>query len=199
MKALVILPFLLFPLVQIFAQAGDTAKNVDNIDTLAKHRALFVMDGVVLQKPYHLNPDSIIDVTIITRDKAQEWFHGEPQNDLVILISRRRAIADYQKKFSALSKAYKQYLDSYQIRFGNVDTAYKKYLDAHEGSETHLLYVLDGKLLESGERETIQKLYKIDSDSIKKVKFIKNIIRKDAYGNERPVLIIITKSKSSSN
>jgi hypothetical protein len=191
MKRIILFLFLFFEIVGSHAQERDTAKPVYNIDTLAKQGAVFVMDGVVLQKPYHFNPDGIIDINIIIHDKAKEWFEGDAQNGLVVMISRRRAIAEYQKKFSALSKGYKAFLDSYDERFSRADKAYKKYVDTHEANEKDLFYVLNGKLLESGERETIQRLYKIPVESIKKIRFVKNGVK--SYEGDRSFLIITTR------
>jgi len=156
MKTFVILSFLLSQLSLSLAQAPDTAKKIENIDTLAKHGALFVMDGMVLQKPYHLNPDSIIDITVITRDKAKEWFESDPQSDVVILISRRRAIVDYLKKFSAFSETYKKYITT-------------------EHGDHGIMYIIinaNGEIKLAGNKDDqTRELYEIPEDKIKSVGF----------------------------
>ena len=113
MKRLALLLFLSFQVVRSAAQTADTTKLIYNIDTLAKQGAVFIMDGIFLQKPYHLNPDSIIEITILKRDKLSEIFPNSDilnhrPNDFVILISKGGAITAYQKKLSAFSEDYKK-------------------------------------------------------------------------------------------
>jgi len=160
-----IMPFLFFQIAMGFGQVSNTSKKVENMDTLAKHGALFVMDGVVLQKPYYLNPDSIVDLTIITRNKANEIFHSSAQNDIVVMISSRRAIADYQKKFSAFSEDY------------------RKYLQTHKNDDKNILYILNGVTLDSKNKiELTRELYKIPLKALKKVGYSNNFVEGMKYG-----------------
>jgi len=121
MKRLALLLFLSFQVVRSAAQTADTTKLIYNIDTLAKQGAVFIMDGIFLQKPYHLNPDSIIEITILKRDKLSEIFPNSDilnhrPNDFVILISKGGAITAYQKKLSAFSEDYKKEVEFDMIR-----------------------------------------------------------------------------------
>jgi hypothetical protein len=173
MKIFIFSFLLLFMAGRCIGQAPDTNKLNYNIDTLIKQRAVFVMDGIVLQKPYHFNPDSIISINIIKHDKAKEWFEGEAQNGLVVIVSRHGAIISYQKKFSTLSRKY------------------KKYLVSHQNNDHEIIYVLNGVQLAGDGEEIVRKIY----DSLKKlesVNFIKSNLAKGVYGTPRPVLIIST-------
>jgi hypothetical protein len=176
MKTLIMLPFLLFQLILSFGQAPDTPKKIENIDTLAKHGALFVMDGIELQKPYHFRRDSVVAITIITRDEARKWFESDAQNDVVVMISRQRAVADYQKKFSALSGAY------------------KKYLQTHQDNDKDISYILNGVPLDLKDRnDIIRKLYKISHSHITKIGCSDNFTE----GMRRGATIFITTKQSN--
>ena len=138
--------------------------------------AIYVIDGVLSDKKLGgVNPLDILSIDIIKKDKASEYFEGGARNGVVLVITKAFAIKSYQKKLSAFSKKYKNYIET------------------HQNSDDNLVYILNGTPLEKKNNDEIARtLYKISIENIKTVKYADNFIEGVKSG---ATIFITTKNK----
>jgi hypothetical protein len=169
-----------FMSANVFAQGIDTAhkdtsKRFMIVDArpIDKHTKPFcVVDGKIYKRSIkHINPKDILEVSIL-KDSALDrtssaGFHGPA----ILITTKLYAISQYQKKLSAFSKEYSDYLDK------------------HKGDDSEVIFLVDGEQL-TGYSDRIIKLFKLPIDKIKSAEFsTKSIDIRD----QAPALIIATK------
>jgi TonB-dependent SusC/RagA subfamily outer membrane receptor len=132
----------------------DTTNKAKPLDSVVNKDALFVIDGQPSKnKLNNVDPDDILSIDIIKKDKASEYFEGDASNGVVVIITKAGAIKNYQKKFSAFSKKYESYLEN------------------HQNKDDDFLYVLDGVPVQGKRNDVIKTLYEIPSRTIKEIGF----------------------------
>lgn len=157
MKIVVILLFL-------FASANASAQSTDTKDTT------YVVDRKLSDRKLGgTSPYDILNIQILLGKDVD----GHPNPPTVIVLTRKFAISEYQKKLGSFSNDY------------------KKYLDNHNNRDDSLLYVLNGVVLEGKQDEVIGKLFAA-VDKMKTVDFMDKYF-KNIFNNNRPIIIITTK------
>ncbi len=166
--------------VNVFAQGTDTvhkdsSKQFRLVDapSIGKYaEPLFVVDGKIYKRSIkRLNPKNILEVSVLKGAEAEILYGSGGGNGVVIITTKRYATFQYQKKLSAFSKAY-------------VD-----YLDKHKGDDSEVAFIVDGEQL-TGYSDRITKLFKLSIEKIKSAEFsTKSIDIRD----KTPALIITTK------
>lgn len=136
-------------------QKADTTNKAKPLDSAVNKDALFIVDGQPSKNKLNdINANDILSIDILKKSEASDPSFS-PVNDVVIVVTKAKAIQQYQKKFSAFSKKY------------------KSYLDAHQNNDEGFVYVLDGIQVQGTRNDIIKKLYKIPSEKIKEVGFNK--------------------------
>jgi hypothetical protein len=88
---------------------------------------------------------------------------------VVIIITKQFAMKQYQQKFAALCKKYKDYMDE-------------------KHTDSNLAYVLNNAILTSNHKGAIDDLYGLKADDIKSVTF-----KKDSHFTTDATVVIVTK------
>ena len=101
MKLLVVI-FCLVVSGSALAQGSDTTHQIETMDSLAKHGAVFFVD----EKPSNskvneVNPSEIVSKDILKQDKTKLSVDGEIASITVLVVTKTFAIQQYQKKFAA--------------------------------------------------------------------------------------------------
>ncbi|HTD40332.1 MAG TPA: hypothetical protein VK671_06900 [Mucilaginibacter sp.] len=117
---------------------------------------LYVMDGMPIPKEL-VNKDDILIKEVVTGKKLEEmgWYPNKKLDSVIIIVTKKSAVMEYQFKFSTFSKKYKDYMKS------------------HQNNDEDFLYVLDGIPVQGKRDDIIRALYKIPSEKIKEVGFNK--------------------------
>jgi hypothetical protein len=176
-----IIIFFLSVSAKVLAQSVDTSSKdtskrfmiVDAVSVDDNAKPLYVVDGVIFNGNIKkINPNDILSINIIKKDKASEYFESDVSNGVVVVVTKTGAIKTYQKKFSAFSKKYKDYIDH------------------NKNSDDSCAYVLNGVIIYSSVNERIKKLYEIPDKEIKGVGIAEN----PGYngGESRKYLVLIT-------
>jgi TonB-dependent SusC/RagA subfamily outer membrane receptor len=122
-----------------------------------------------------INPDHILNVTVLKGNNATAIYGSQAEKGVVIIITKRYAIKQYQQKLSAFSKEYKTYLLEHQTK-----------ADVFE-------YELNGTALEDSYYGNAQKLFKIPIENIKRVDFLKNPTH-NGFSGKTNIVNILTKN-----
>jgi hypothetical protein len=138
-----------------FAQSKDTTTKAQPLDSTVNKEAMYVIDGVLSHNKLNgIDPHDILSINVIKPDTAYKYFDGPIRNGLVAVVTKQGAIKSYQKKFSAFSKKYKDYLEK------------------HNSDDNNLIYILNGVQVSANTDEKIRSLYGLKTDSIKNIVFI---------------------------
>lgn len=162
--------------VLITTKANRNIKVDKKVDTTGKHytedplsnpkyypKPIYIIDGKLIAAASSdsvirdLNPNKILDISVL-KDSALDrtssaGFHGRA----VVITTKKYAILQYQKKFSAFSKAYNNYIDSLK------------------SDDQQVTYVINGELVAGKDRnDEISQLYKIPKEKIKGIGFQEN-------------------------
>ena len=82
--------------------------------------------------------------------------------------------------------------DDFKIKLSKLSKEYKAYLKSHDNSDTGLLYVLNGKVLE--DIEGMKSLHNLKQSEIKEATFLAKYY-KATFNNKKPLVVIVTKKK----
>jgi hypothetical protein len=133
-------------------QAGGSAKVNSNCKILPDS-SLTIIDGKVYKgNANNVSPRDIISVDILKAPRAIEIYGKDAVGGATVIITKTYAIAAYQKKFSAFSKKYKDYIEL-------------------KHDDSNLQYVLNNTIMNVKRKSAIRALYQLSADSIKKVEF----------------------------
>lgn len=114
----------------------------------------YVIDGELsLNKYDKVDPKDIIGISILKYANSGDKHVSDSNKVIVIVTTKPFAINQYQQKFSAFSKEYKQYLDT------------------HNGGDSRVVYFLNSNVFWTDNNETIKVLYELSQDKIAGVSF----------------------------
>jgi len=143
--------FCLLLSIPAFAQQSDTARK--KADTAAQS---IIVDGNEYKGDIKsIDPKVIVNVSIVKNS--------------TIIVTKPFATAAYQKKFSAISKNYKNYLEKKQ-------------------TDTNLQYVLNNTMMNQDRKSTIEEFYQLSPSNIKNITF-----KRDSHFTTDATVIITTK------
>jgi len=172
-KGLFVLAVLFCLFLSMNAWAQDNNKSVNHS---GDEGVLYVVDGVVSKnKLSHINPNDILMVSVQKKKANDSSYVNTTDKGSVIVVTKRYAIGQYQKKISSFSMDYKTYLLGHQ----NKDDVFE--------------YELNGTALEDSYYGNAQKLYKIPIESIKRVDVLKNPTHNGFFGKTN-IVNILTKN-----
>jgi hypothetical protein len=138
--------------------------------------AMYVIDGVVSRNKLNgIDPKDILSVTILKYASKDPSMANPSDKGAVIIVTKQAAIKAYQKRFSAFSKKYNDYL-------GN-----------HQSNDESISYILNGVFLSVKPGERTKQLYEIPASKIKAIDFTENQYYNG--GDSRPYIVIITTKK----
>lgn len=153
MNALV---FCLFLSIAAFAQNKDSVKTDSAKKAIAASEGSIIVDGKEYKGDIKsIDPKVIVNVSVVKNS--------------TIIVTKPYATAAYQKKFAAISKSYKNYLEKKQ-------------------TDTNLQYVLNNTMMNQDRKSTIQEFYQLSPTNIKKINF-----KKDSHFTTDATVIITTK------
>jgi len=128
-------------------------RKIDTVKSAPRDSVIYVVDGEVSNhKLSGLDPKDILSVDVLKKEKASEIFESSAKSDFIIVVTKVGAIKAYQKKLSAFSKAYSDYLVK------------------HKGDDSEVVFIVDGEQL-TGYSDRITKLFKLPIDKIKSAVF----------------------------
>jgi hypothetical protein len=152
-------------------QKADTVK-AKLLDSTVDKEALYVIDGQVsINKLDSINPNDILEVVILKKEKISDPSF-QPLHDIVVVVTKTYAVLQYQEKFSAFSKEYRDYLKQ------------------HKNYDRDVVYILNAVPVMGKENEIIEALYKIKTGEIKNVEF-----RPSPQGEHGSAVVIIKTKK----
>ncbi|HEX3383717.1 MAG TPA: TonB-dependent receptor plug domain-containing protein [Mucilaginibacter sp.] len=123
------------------------------LDSVVEKDALFVIDGVPSKNKLNdVDAKNVLSIDILKKGKNSD-LSFEPVRDVVIVVTKTGAIKAYQKKFSAFSQKYKDYLNK------------------RNGNDSSLLYVVNGVPVQGKRDDITRTLYKVPAEKIKAVGF----------------------------
>jgi hypothetical protein len=156
--------------------SGDTSAKTKPLNSVATKDTLYVIDGEPSQnKLNNIDPKDIFSITVLKNDNKDPSMN--PSNKVVaIVITKQSAVKMYKKKFSALSKEYKAYLEN------------------AKPEDQNILYVLNGAPISDYSTNGVKTLYDIPFKKIRKVTFLKGVDTPEIY-DSRPVPILVIKTK----
>lgn len=144
--------FCLFLSINAFAQQSDTVHK--KTDTTAAQS--IIVDGKEYKGDIKfIDPKNIVNVSVV--------------KNTTIIVTKPYATAAYQKKFAAISKSYKNYLEKKQ-------------------TDTNLQYVLNNTMMNQDRKSTIQEFYQLSPANIKNISF-----KRDPHFTTDATVIITTK------
>jgi len=146
----------LFLSIAAFAQNKDSVKIDSAKKTIAAADQSIIVDGKEYKGDIKsIDPKNIVNVSVVKNS--------------TIIVTKPYATAAYQKKFSAISKSYKNYLEKKQ-------------------TDTNLQYVLNNTMMNQDRKSTIQEFYQLSPANIKNISF-----KKDSHFTTDATVIITTK------
>jgi hypothetical protein len=147
-------------------QRINAGKNNDTVKSAFSDGAIYIIDGILSDKKLEgVNPHDVLSIDIIRKDKAYEYSENDVRGGVVVVVTKAFAVISYQKKLSAFSKKYKNYIET------------------HQNNDKELVYVLNGVPLEKKNNdEIIRTLYKISIENIKTVNYPNNFIERMKSG-----------------
>jgi hypothetical protein len=158
----------LFLSMNVQAQNRDTVHKDTSVKivirdpvTNADSKILLIIDD----KMYYtdsfnsLLPDTsnILNVKVLKGNESTDKYGKQGMNGTILIITKKYATKQYQKRFSAFSKKYKDYL-----------------MEHNKSKDDSCSYVLNGTFLLNGSNEKIEKLYNIKSQGIKGIGIAEN-------------------------
>jgi hypothetical protein len=162
-NALFFIPAILFCLflsINVLAQKKDTVHtNIRSNHTEFKRgKPMVVIDGVVssYDSLKNLNPANIFKIDTLKSVANKETYISTGDYGAIIVETKMSAIKRYQKKFSAFSKKYKDYIEN------------------HHNNDDSCTYLLSGGIIYNNIHNRVKKLYDIPNKNIKKVDIIEN-------------------------
>jgi hypothetical protein len=150
--------------ISAHAQIRDRA----SIDT--NKAPLYIVNGKIDTLNTKIRPGDILEVNLVTGPNATAIYGVKGTYGVVNTITKQYAILQYENKLALLCDKYKKYL----AQKGNDDTK--------------LAYVVDDVILQPGLKSTIEQLYALPPNNIKKVSF-----KKDSHFTTDATVVIITK------
>jgi TonB-dependent SusC/RagA subfamily outer membrane receptor len=148
------------------------------LDSVEDKDALFVIDGVPSKNKLNdVDPKNILSIDILKKGKNSDSSF-ETVNDVVVVVTKSGATVTYQKKFSAFSDEYGEYMKN------------------HDNNDSGVLYEVNGVPLlvlgypQKQPDENIKKLFSISRNNLAKV-----IIKKEQPNEDgiRATVFITTK------
>jgi|GEM_PF-3466595 len=169
-KGLFVFAVLFCLLLSMNVQAQDDNKSGDK-------GVVYVVDGVVSKSNIlsTINPNDILMVNVLKKRANDSSYTNTADKGAVIVVTRKYAIGEYQKRIGHFSKDYKSYLSVHQYK----DDAFE--------------YEINGIALEDNYYGNAQKLYSIPFESIKRVDFLKNPER-NGFSGKTNIVNILTKN-----
>jgi len=143
------------------------------VSLFVDNNALYVIDGEVSQNKLNgADLQNLLSITILKKFACDACYVNVRDHGAVIVVTKQGAVKSYQKKFSALSIKYKDFIEH------------------HQDNDDSINYVVNGIFLRLKSADPIRDLYEIPANKIKMFDFIKN----EYYngGDSRPYLAIIT-------
>lgn len=135
----------------------------------------YILDGVVSKyKLSGVNPNDILMINVEKKKANDSTYVNTTDKGSVIVVTKKYAIGQYQKKISSFSKDY------------------KSYLSMHQNKDDICEYEINGTALEDNYYGNAQKLYKIPTESIKRVDFLKNP-KRNGFPDKTNIVNILTK------
>jgi outer membrane receptor protein involved in Fe transport len=118
---------------------------------------LYIADSVKITKSQlnAINPNDVSDVTILKRPADIARYGPEGINGVVVITTKKFAIASYQEKFSSFSDDLESYLTS------------------HGKDDSQFIYLVDGVPVERNNSQSY-KLNSIAKDKIESVTFVQD-------------------------
>ena len=128
----------------------------------AHHNPIFVIDNnmiadtLVTKVLKNLDAASVLEINILKDSLPATVYAQQPLREVVLVVTKAYAIAQYQKKLGTLSRKYKHYLLS------------------HQNDDNDILYVIsNGKNSVNGSSaELLSDLYEIQSKKVKRLRFV---------------------------
>jgi len=156
--------------VKMIALVKDTLPSAITPATLKQGASLVLVDGEIYKGDINqIDPQNIIDITILQNTPNKDPKESDTPNGETIITTRPYAILLYQKKFSTISKKYKDYIDL-------------------KHSDTKLQYVLNNNLLNIKRKSAVTDLYQLSVNDIESIEF-----KKDSHFTTDATVIINTK------
>jgi hypothetical protein len=144
MKLLTIIFCLVLSVNALAQSKSDSLKHLNE-------SVVYVVDGILMSKE-QIKSNDILSKDVLkgaSLDRFMSILHSEKILDSVIIISTKQgAIKSYQKKFSAFSKEYKQYID------------------ANKGDDHFCNYIVDDKVIYKDQGDFLTTLYNIPAEKI---------------------------------
>jgi len=135
-------------------QKALVVDKIEKLDSAVDKNALYVIDGELSDnKLNNIKPTDIFSIDILKKGEKNSDASLETMRDVVIVVTNAGAIKNYQRKFIAFSKEYKDYLR------------------LNKGSDGLCHYFINEKSIDKGQKDFIQKLYEIPADKIVLVTF----------------------------
>lgn len=134
--------------------------------TASAQDALYIVDGQ--PSTANVKPADILTTSILDSANAVKLY-GKNLKSVTIIVTKQGAIIQYQKKFSALNKKYKDYLDQ-------------------KHTDSNLAYVVDNVILNTDKKSAVDKLYELKPENIKSISF-----KKDSHFTTDATVVIETK------
>jgi hypothetical protein len=120
--------------------------------SVAEDSVLCVVDGVKHRGTPQIDTGKIAEISVY-KDKVEAYkkYGNDARNGVIIVTTLQFAVQSYQKRFSALSLAYRQYILK------------------NKGNDDGVLYLINDKLVPVAKKQKAIKLYK--TTNIKEVDF----------------------------
>ena len=135
-------------------QKAPVVDKIEKLDSALDKNALYVIDGELSDnKLNNIKPEDIFSIDILKKGEKNSDTSLETMRDVVIVVTNEGGKKNYQRKFSAFSKEYKDYL-----RW-------------NKGRDGLCHYFINEKSIDKDQKDFIQKLYEIPADKIVSVTF----------------------------
>ncbi len=129
--------------------------------------ALYIVDGQASN--VNVKPADILTVSLPDSASVVAKYGRYYKNGVTVIITKQGAMQQYQQKFSAISKKYKEYID-----------------DKH--NDGNLAYVLNNTILNQERKSAILQLYELKPEDIKSINF-----KRDSHFTTDATVVITTK------
>lgn len=129
--------------------------------------ALYIVDGQVSNA--NVKPNEILTTSILDSAQVVAKYGRNYKNGVTVIVTKQYAVRQYQHKFAAINKKYKNYLD-----------------ERH--NDSNLAYVLNNTIMNVQRNSAINALYDLKPEDIKSITF-----KKDSHFTTDATVVITTK------
>ena len=135
---------------------------------------LYIVDGTEIEKSKALKiePAVVADIQILKTQAEKEPYGDKGANGVLLITTRKFAIASYQEKFSTFSNDF------------------KSYISGHGTDDSQIVYVIDGEAVPKDKNEAA-KLFHLNKEIINTVKFTQS----EPEGSKTLARVIVTTKK----